>query len=326
MTIILESLGGAETPSLPDPVEQVSLANLTIADVDGTGAMDVLMRAVKSHLDQEFRQGRVQGKEYATLYLGALQSTMATALQFVLQKGQANLDAQIKQQELLLAQQSVRKAREEVELVVLQQALALQQRLHLEDELLTSAKQRARLDQEIRNLQAQEDQIAVQTAQLEQQTLNLVSQKALVDAQADQVEQQTLNLASQKLQIEAETGFTAARTANAAKEGLVLDANKLKADSEKALLDQKKVTELAQVSPTGVDANSVIGKQKALYQAQADGFQRDAEQKVAKIFADTWNVRRTTDEATVADGTNKLNDTSIGAVMSKLATGIGVTV
>jgi hypothetical protein len=59
-----------------------------------------------------------------------------------------------------------------------------------------------------------------------------------------------------------------------------------------------------------------------LYKAQADGFVRDAEQKAAKIMADTWNVRRTTDEAVVADGTNKLSDANIGKAIGKLLTGI----
>ena len=67
----------------------------------------------------------------------------------------------------------------------------------------------------------------------------------------------------------------------------------------------------------------MIGKQKALYGAQTDGVKRDAEQKAAKLLADTWSVRRTTDEATVADATNKLNDATVGRAIEKLLSGIG---
>jgi len=39
---------------------------------------------------------------------------------------------------------------------------------------------------------------------------------------------------------------------------------------------------------------------------------------------DTWNVRRTTDETgTSANAANKLTDTDIGAVITKLLTGVG---
>lgn len=124
---------------------------------------------------------------------------------------------------------------------------------------------------------------------------------------------------------------------NAIKEGEVLEAQKcklqaeydltmatvLKANQETALLTQKVATEKAQIMEMGVDDNSVVGRQKALYVAQTNGFTRDAEQKAAKLLADTWSVRRTTDEATVADGTNMLNDVTIGRAINKLLTGVG---
>lgn len=116
----------------------------------------------------------------------------------------------------------------------------------------------------------------------------------------------------------------------AAREVALLDQQRLqvvaetkKSESEKGLLDQKRITELAQVSGNGVDDNSVIGRQKQLYGAQTDGFKRDAEQKAAKVFADTWSVRRTTDEGTVADDVNKLNDAAVGRAMAKLLAGVG---
>ena len=86
---------------------------------------------------------------------------------------------------------------------------------------------------------------------------------------------------------------------------------------------QKVITERAQVQAIGVDADSVIGKQKSLYQAQTDGFKRDAEQKAAKLMVDSWNIRRTTDEATVADQTNMLADSVVGRAVAKMLAGVG---
>lgn len=139
---------------------------------------------------------------------------------------------------------------------------------------------------------------------------------ALVAQQLLLVTQQTANavlegevLTAQKCKLQAEFDLT--------------QANTLRVNQEIALLTQKVATERAQTTSLGVDADSVLGKQKALYAAQTDGFKRDAEQKAAKVMIDTWNVRRTTDEGTVADGTNKLSDTYVGQAVQKLLTGIG---
>lgn len=62
-----------------------------------------------------------------------------------------------------------------------------------------------------------------------------------------------------------------------------------KVTSEKALLDQKLVTEQAQTKHIA-EADSVIGKQLALYAQQTEGFKRDAEQKAAKLAVDAWSA------------------------------------
>jgi len=101
-------------------------------------------------------------------------------------------------------------------------------------------------------------------------------------------------------------------------------ANVTKSAQETLLLTQKVATEKAQTQSIGVDADSVVGKQKALYAAQTKGFTDDAIQKAVKLMVDSWNVRRTTDEGTVADTTNKLDDASVGAFVQKMKDSLGV--
>ena len=227
-------------------VDPITLPSLTTATLDGTGVFDVLMRANKAHLESEFTQGRIKGAEYATVYLGSLESVMTAAITFLLQKDKNALEAQLVAQQILLAQVEVIKAN------------------------------------------AQVLQIEAQTRNLAAELLVLQAQKCKLDAEYD----------------------------------LLLSTN-LKTAEEIELLKWKAVTEKAQTSGAGVDANSVIGKQVALYGAQSDGFKRDAEQKAAKIMVDSWNVRRTTDEGTVADSTNKLDDSTVGRAVNKLLTGVG---
>ncbi len=144
------------------------------------------------------------------------------------------------------------------------------------------------------------------------------------------------------LQIEAQVKLTEQQAANALVEQGVLQAqvrkidaeikllvlNEAKTNQEIQLLLWKTNTEKGQTIAAGTEDNSVIGKQKLLYAAQTSGFNRDAEQKATKLLIDTWNVRRTTDEGTIATDTgttpNYLGDRTLGRAVSKLLAGVGV--
>lgn len=228
------------------PIASPTLADLTSATIDGTGVFDVLMKANKAHLEEQFTKGRIKGTEYATVYLGSLEQVLQSSVQFLLSKDKIGLEAQILEKQLAIA------------------AVELQ-------------------------IKAVELEIAQAT----------------------------------KLKTEAEITVLVATECKLRAEYDVLMETKLKTAQETQLLTWKVTTEKAQTSDVGVAENSVIGKQKILYQRQADGFLRDGEQKVAKIMVDSWNVRRTTDEGTVADATNKLNDPAVGRAVEKLLTGVG---
>ena len=286
----------------------LTVNDLTQASLEGTGVFDVLMRANKAHLEAEFSKNRIKGPEYSTVYLGALESVMQTALQFLLQKDRNLLEAQLLEQQILIAQQEVLKAQAEVALVNAQiakmerdDALVAQQILNLQAEILNIPKQGALID----------SQKEVQ----DQQKLNLISEEARITAQISQINQQTSNavieadvLRGQKCKLDAEFD--------------VLLQSKLKTAAEVTLLGQKTQTEKAQTIAMGVDTDSVIGRQKVLYAVQAAGFERDAEQKAADLMLKTWMTRRTTDEATVADATNMLHDPAVGRAVNKLLSGV----
>jgi len=301
----------------------LAISELTGATVASTGIFDVLMKAVKAHLDGEFKAGKIKGPEYATVYLGSLDLAMQTGLTFLLQQRKNDIEAQ------LLAQQ-------------LQNAVAEGQNISKQGTLLDA--QTAQVTQQTVNLVTEKAATEAKTAQATQQTENLVAEAAnipkqgqVIDAQKAQLDQTVLNMVAEKLGIEAKTQLTSEQTANAVIEGTVLvaqecklraefdftEAQTLKSTEELALLTQKTATEKAQTIALGVDDNSVVGRQKALYQSQSDGFKRDAEQKAAKLLVDTWSVRRSTDEATVADGTNLLNDATVGRAVTKLLSGVG---
>lgn len=163
--------------------------------------------------------------------------------------------------------------------------------------------------------------VEVQKAQAELAILQANQQKipaeiALLTAQTALTNQQTTNALK-------ELELIAANICKAQAEYDVLMESKLKTAEEKTLLIQKTATEKAQTQGLGVDEDSIIGKQKALYQSQSDGIKRDAENKAAQIMVNSWQIRRTTDSGTIADGTNLLNDATVGRAVNKLLTGVG---
>lgn len=230
-----------------------TLADLTTATVAGTGVFDVLMRANKAHLDEQFTLGRIKGAEYATVYLGSLEQVLNSSVQFLLTKDKIGLEATLLEKQIALADSALLKAAVDLDIAETQLLIAVEQKLNIEAERTV-----------------------------------LVATECKLRAEYD-----------------------------------VLMETKLKTAQETLLLTWKVTTEKAQTSDVGVSADSVIGKQKVLYQAQSDGFARDAEQKTAKVMVDSWNVRRTTDEATTANVTNKLDDAAVGRAVEKLLTGVG---
>ena len=145
------------------------------------------------------------------------------------------------------------------------------------------------------------DQATLQAATLAAQYEKIALEKLQLEYQIAQIQQQTLLIQSQ----------------------ILTDA------AQRGLIEQKTVTEVAQTqdNPTSnVSAgySGVVGKQNALYAAHTTGFTRDAEQKAAKLALDILATQLSTDDSMTVANTN-MHPAAIGALVQKLATGIGVT-
>lgn len=223
--------------TLPD-IAPVTVDDITQGSVTGTGIFDKLMATVAAQLQAEFQADRITKSDYGQVYVSALNNTLGQAIQFLLTKDQAALQAAT----------------------------------------LAAQYEKIALEKDILELQKQ--QLTLQLAQLEQQTL-LIQSQILTDA------------------------------------------------AQRALINQKIVTEVAQTqdtptSNTSTGYSGVVGKQNALYAAQTTGFTRDAEQKAAKLALDILATQLSTDDSMTVANTN-MHPAAIGALVQKLATGIGVT-
>ena len=237
--------------TLPD-IMPVTVDDITQGSVTGTGIFDKLMATVAAQLQAEVKADRITQTDYGQVYVSALNNTLGQAIQFLLTKDQAALQA------ATLAAQYEKIALEKLQLEYQNEKLLVEKEVLL----------------------LQKDQLTAQIAQIQQQTL-LVQSQILTDA------------------------------------------------GQRALIEQKTVTEIAQTqdNPTSnVSAgySGVVGKQNALYAAQTTGFARDAEQKAAKLALDILATQLSTDDSMTVANTN-MHPAAIGALVQKLATGIGVT-
>ena len=64
----------------------ISFDTVTTGAIDGTGYFDKMMASINVHIQNEFNSGRIKGTDYATVYLGSMQTAMQQSIQFALQE------------------------------------------------------------------------------------------------------------------------------------------------------------------------------------------------------------------------------------------------
>ena len=157
-----------------------------------------------------------------------------------------------------------------------------------------------------------------------EQILKVREEIKLVIAQISKMGKEELLIDAQIRQVDANILKTEQEILLIATQILKVEQDIIKSGYEGELIQQKGDTERAQIldEVNGLPVEGVVGKQKALYGAQTDGFARDAEQKLSKIMADSYAIRRTTD--TNAPPPEDMEDDDISVVIRKAAEGIGV--
>lgn len=278
-------------------MSEILISNVTTVDLNGTGTFDTITQAYAKRLDEQWSESRLRGTEYANVYLGLMNTAMQQAIAFELGKQEAAAQA-----DLIIAQKN------------------------------KVVKETALLDLEESKLAAELALINAQVTLAGKGVEKIIAEIALMDRSLINEELKGLILIEDRLKIIAETARINSEklgvdqaTINAQITATNLLRNQEKTEAETELLRTKKFTEQAQYADVvnGEPVVGIIGKQKNLYQAQTDGFKRDAEQKLAKIMSDSWVARRSTDEAENPAGTG-LTNVEISAVMAKARAGIGL--
>lgn len=303
------------------------------------GVFDTLMASVEKHLDEQYRKTRITGPEYANVYLGSLQSVISQSIQYVLGMRTSNAQAQLLEAQALTEAQKLLTEIENTALTTEQKNLILAQiaKTNAETTLivqkeLTEDQETLKRTQEVALVTAQTSLTSAQKLTEDQNALLVTSQRLKTDAEELLIDQKTLSEVQNTLLITAETSKANseklridAETSLLGQKELTEVQTTLKVAAEADLLGWKAETEHAQTHDTLTDditaVAGVVAKQKILYERQADGFLRDAEQKIAKILVDSWSVQRSTNAS--VNVPTELADAALNSVMNVATTAIG---
>lgn len=279
----------------------ITKRHLTGGEKAGSGLYDELMRTSQSHLEAEFKAGRIKGTDYANAYLGMMQANLSTGLQFVMQKELTNAQVEI-------AKEQIKQNEKQNELLELQKVQ------------LEIANQTAQYNLDIT--------LPAQTALLAEQLLQAKEQTKLLTAQITQVNAQTSLVSSQETLVEEQTITERTKTTNPT--GGTAKAAYDKTQAEVAVLGQKLITEQKQTTgtvdidpTTGVVKGGLIGAELYLKNNQGEALLRDAEQKGAKVYSDIFNVMYSTNAEGMDNQAWGFGSDESFSVMGQLLEGIG---
>lgn len=297
---------------------KITIEDLTGGEVRGGGDFDELMRTVNSMIQEQYCKNRITGASYSTVYLGAMQTVLQVASQFTLTKCKSTYES-----------------------------------LLMEEQITQAEEQTCLIQEQVRNLQAD---TAIKTCQLDlmdAEKLGAYASTCLTNAKRDETayttccilpSQYDINV-SQCGNIVANTGYVNQQCLTNIQQETLLTCQQVNTAAQTSLTCQKVKTEISQISDELLETNGfcvtavcgpngegvlaycmigggVLGSQKALYQKQIEGYDRDAKSKMAKVMTDTWTVRQSTDGALVT--TAGLNDTEINKVLNVAKASVGV--
>lgn len=195
-------------------------------------------------------------------------------------------------------------------------------------ETLVASKQGNLIDAQICEVKANANKTNVEVATKLPEEIEILKRNQIqLTAQTSEVNYRVATLLpSQTAQNTAQTSQIVYSTSYVLPSQVALtNAQKDSADAQTALYNQKKVTELAQTTTTPA-SGSVLGVQNSLMQQQSTNYIRDAEQKAAKMLIDTWSVRHNAEpNGNPITAVNRLQNEDVGAAVTKLLNGIGVT-
>lgn len=280
------------------------------AGTPGTGIFDLLMENINLYLQQEYNSGRITGAEYATVYLGALDSVLNQAVAFGLTRQEAD-----KKAELLNVQ--ISEANERIEEVTSRTAknyedIKASQEKTLRENLLNNSVI-TKITEETDLIIAQEAEVLSKTARESLESENrIASLNHDISIKAEQNfklnEQNGIPTINYKYYVNGTDGATTTTTNLSNVVGPVLGTSMVAGAGESIVSLEKEI----------------LKSKDLLVEAQTLGFKSDTKQKVLKLMTDGYAVNLSV--SGTANVPEAVQDASIDQLVQEILDDVGTTV
>ena len=293
------------------------MAEILISDVtnktstvDGTGIFDVLIGSVSLNLQDQYDEGRITGTDFATVYLGAMQSALQQSISFVLGKQTAD-----KQAELVAAQ--IVEVNEKIDTIIAQTAthyesIKSSQSKTLRDNLLNNAVV-TKTQEETDLLQSKDNEEIAFT----------IRQDAESEAKIVDINHGIAIKAQQEFNLKDKNGgaivtYTYYLNGTTIPTGTTTDI-----DAIVGPILSTAITDGSTISVIAYD-KEILKSKDLLIEAQTLGFASDTKQKILKQMNDGYAVNLSI--AGVGDVPESNQDNSIDALTQELLVDVGSSV
>jgi hypothetical protein len=220
----------------------------------GTGVFDTIMKAVNGNIKVEFDNGRITTNDYATVYLGALQTAIGAAIDFVLREKAVEEQIAASQADTIVKQNQV------AEQIAASQADTVIKQNQSAADLTLKAQQVAKLSKDIL---AVEEQITASKADTAIKQIQSEADLTLKNQQAAKISKDILAIEEQIASSQADTTIKQSQSA---------------AD---LTLKAKQATKIDK------ETLSVV-EQTLLYERQRQGFDDNKYQKLLETQMNSW--------------------------------------
>lgn len=302
--------------ALYSEIPELGIDQLTVVQLEGSGAFDKMMAAADIHLQREFKGNRIVGAEYAKVYGSLINSLMGNAVQFTLGSQTAHWQAVTAQMQARQAEIEVVTARVTLETAKVNASTAVYQ--------MEQAKAQVGLTKmEIANANAQHLLLRAQLIEQEYKNEELLpltkaQQKYTVDTLL--VDQHTLNVANID-----EARFKVDELMPITRDQQQYNLDTILVDQH-TLIGEQIESERAKTLDTRRDSTVVaglIGKQKDVQDQQIDSFKRADEYKIAKMYFD-GHISQISILDVLPSPPDELASTEINEVMAAARAAVGL--
>lgn len=259
-------------------LDKLDINELTTATIGGTGVFDVLMKTTALHIRGEYDANRLKGPEYSQVYLGGLQATLATSVQYLNEAKLLGIRIknEEKQGELIAAQTKLTEA--QANQVKLETELKLPVEVeNIKATTLLTDTNKDRVKEEMKLIPKQGEMLTAQITQVGKQT-------ELVNTQIDQMTQEMAKIPVevQILEKQLEGQMTQNELTQTQIESIEL--NNSKVPKEIAILEKQALQSTAQTALTTAQTAQVTAETNTRLPIEVQNLEKQGENLAKQVL------------------------------------------